>query len=84
MFSFSASKIKKCKAGDQKCLAETITNVLSSYPSGIPEIGLASIDPLHFDEGSISQEHGSQVSLNLTITNGDIFGWKKMQVKEVM
>lgn len=65
-------------------MAKLITNLITTYPKGFPELGMASIDPFHFTNAGISQSGDGPVSLNLTMPEGDIIGWGKMQVKEVM
>lgn len=45
---------------------------------------MESIDPLFFTNATVSQSGGGPVSLNLTLPEGNIIGWEKMQVKKVM
>ncbi|XP_064552322.1 circadian clock-controlled protein daywake-like [Drosophila montana] len=37
-------EIKKCRFGDDKCIVESINDIIGKYPKGIPEIGIKPID----------------------------------------
>lgn len=57
---------------------------MATYPNGIEEIGLASIDPLHFTDATLTRGGAGPVSLNLKLPDGTVNGWNKMKVKKVM
>lgn len=80
----TASSIEKCKAGDSECLRSTIEHFIQTNPSGLPEIGLAPLDPLAFTDVVVSQDAKSPVSINLTMPTGSIRGWRNMVVKKVV
>lgn len=79
-----ASSIPKCNAGDNECIARSITAILQHHITGVPEIGLGTIDPLPFSKLDISVGGQGVISFNLTIPTGEIKGWKDIQVKKVM
>lgn len=89
-YAVVADKIKRCKYGDTKCLAETMTRIFVDYPNGIPEIGLGSLDPFVIASSSLGsgdrQANGALVPINLNITmkNIKVRGWKKLEVTSVM
>lgn len=52
--------------------------------SGLPEFGLKSLDPLYFGDATIHQQAGGPLSMNITITDGSILGWRNMTVTKVV
>lgn len=76
--------ITRCKFGDSKCLANTITRVLQDHPQGIPEIGLAATDPLYYGNITVSQSGGGPVSMTLRLSDSSILGWSKAVVTKVV
>lgn len=40
----TAEEIKKCRFGDEKCIIESINDIIKKYPKGIPEIDIKPID----------------------------------------
>lgn len=78
-----ASSIPKCNSGDNECVARSFQGILQHHTSGVPQIGLGSIDPMHFTNLDISIGGQGSVAGNLTITTGKIKGWKAMEVKKV-
>lgn len=79
-----ASSVPRCNPGDNECVARSITAILQQHIAGVPEIGLGSIDPLHFTNLEVVTGGQGAVSTNLTMPTGMIKGWKDLQVKKVV
>lgn len=58
--------------------------MLREQYEGMPEIGLASIDPLRFTDVHLSQGGNNPVTMDLSIPVGDILGWRKMVVEKIV
>uniref|UniRef100_A0A182NCX8 Uncharacterized protein n=1 Tax=Anopheles dirus TaxID=7168 RepID=A0A182NCX8_9DIPT len=71
----------RCKTGDEPCLVQAITNTFHKYQRGVPELALASLDPLRIDEMDIVQGQGP-VNIVLNFKNVDITGFKDVIVKK--
>uniref|UniRef100_A0A182PS73 Uncharacterized protein n=1 Tax=Anopheles epiroticus TaxID=199890 RepID=A0A182PS73_9DIPT len=71
----------QCKAGDEPCIVQAITNTFQKFQSGVPALGLASLDPLRIDEMDIVQGTGP-VNIVLNFRNVDITGFKDVIVKK--
>lgn len=80
----ATEKLDRCKYGDTECMAKSLNKLLREHYEGIPEIGLASMDPLHFTDVSLSQGGNSPVTMDLKVPVGDILGWRTMVVEKVM
>lgn len=65
-------------------MVKSLNKVLREQYGGIPEIGLASIDPLHFIDVSLSQGGNNPVTMNLSIPVGEIMGWRTMVVEKIV
>lgn len=52
--------------------------------SGLPEVGLKPLDPLYFGDATIHQQADGPLSMNITITDGSIKGWRNMTVTKVV
>ncbi|XP_055910644.1 uncharacterized protein LOC129945005 [Eupeodes corollae] len=77
------SDIKPCKAGDQKCLIETINKIIETKYMGDPDLNLISIDPLHIDFMEVKQPKASPVSIDLSFRNSEVYGYKNFRVFKV-
>uniref|UniRef100_A0A182QFS0 Uncharacterized protein n=1 Tax=Anopheles farauti TaxID=69004 RepID=A0A182QFS0_9DIPT len=71
----------RCKVGDEPCIVQAITNTFHRFQNGIPEMALASLDPLRIDEMDIVQGQGP-VNIVLNFKNVDITGFKDVIVKK--
>ncbi|KAF6200078.1 hypothetical protein GE061_006379 [Apolygus lucorum] len=75
---------KNCK-NDEKlndCLKDALQNVIPFFVEGIPNLGVHSLDPLHFDQISIGKGSGP-VSLDLDFMDFDVTGIKDVTVDSV-
>lgn len=66
------------------CIATAINSVLREHYAGIPEIGLAAVDPLQFIDVNLSQGGNNPVTMNLSVPVGEILGWRQMVVEKVV
>lgn len=80
----ATAKFERCKYGDTTCMVGSLNKILREQYQGIPEIGLASIDPLRFTNIKLSQGGNLPVTMDLDIPVGDILGWSNMTVKKVV
>uniref|UniRef100_A0A182W181 Uncharacterized protein n=1 Tax=Anopheles minimus TaxID=112268 RepID=A0A182W181_9DIPT len=71
----------RCKKGDEPCVVQAISDTFHKYQSGVPGLGLASLDPLRIDEMDIVQGTGP-VNIVLNFKNVDITGFKDVIVKK--
>lgn len=57
---------------------------MAGSAAGIPALDLPSLDPTHFAVGKVSQQDSGPVSMNMSIRDGQIIGWSKLQVTKVV
>ncbi|XP_050088483.1 uncharacterized protein LOC126572847 [Anopheles aquasalis] len=75
------SSYKRCNPGDEQCLIAAVTETFQKYRNGLPELGLAPLDPLRIDEMDIVQGDGP-VNIVLNFKNVDITGFSDVVVKK--
>ncbi|XP_035782487.1 protein takeout-like [Anopheles albimanus] len=75
------SSYKRCNPGDEQCLIAAVTETFQKYRHGLPELGLASLDPLRIEEMDIVQGEGP-VNIVLNFKNVDITGFSDVIVKK--
>ncbi|XP_063709323.1 uncharacterized protein LOC134837861 [Culicoides brevitarsis] len=64
--AFPTSSLPQCKRGDTKCIMDLINNVaFRKLYNGLPELGMASMDPLKADRLTIEQGGNSPVRIKL-------------------
>ncbi|XP_049286339.1 uncharacterized protein LOC125765363 [Anopheles funestus] len=78
---YQSASYSRCKAGDESCITQAISDTFHKYQSGVPGLGLASLDPLRIDEMDIVQGTGP-VNIVLNFKNVDITGFKDVLVKK--
>ncbi|XP_037954777.1 protein takeout-like [Teleopsis dalmanni] len=77
--------IKKCKAADVKCIADTINDVLRRYPKGNKEFGLDEVDSVHLKDVVVSQAASdTPVQLNLKFKTLVVNGFESARVDRVV
>ncbi|ETN58944.1 takeout [Anopheles darlingi] len=76
------SSYKRCNPGDEECIITAVAETFQKYKHGLPELGLASLDPLRIDEMDIVQGDGP-VNIVLNFKNVDITGFSEVIVKKV-
>lgn len=74
---------QRCRAGDSACLASTITSILHTYPSGIPQLGINSLDPCFVGNEKTDQGSGA-VAIKLSLFEGWVHGWSNGTVTTVV
>lgn len=52
--------------------------------TGIPEIGLKSLDPFYIGETKMKQGTDSPIKIDITLNHGSVHGWKNLIVTNVM
>ncbi|XP_034485823.1 protein takeout [Drosophila innubila] len=76
--------ITKCSITDEKCLKNSMNYVLKNHAkTGIKQLGLVPLDPLHVKKFSLGKNPKSPVSIDLTFSNADLLGLGEAQVKKV-
>lgn len=65
-------------------MIQLINSIVLSHPDGIPEARLVEIDPFHFTNATINQNSNGPVSINLRLTDGNIFGWKYLKITKLV
>ncbi|XP_050079367.1 uncharacterized protein LOC126567180 [Anopheles maculipalpis] len=75
------STYTRCKADDEPCIIQAISDTFHKFQGGVPGLGLASLDPLRIDEMDIVQGTGP-VNIVLNFKNVDITGFKDVIVKK--
>ncbi|XP_058060766.1 protein takeout-like [Anopheles bellator] len=75
------SAFTRCNPADEQCIIQAISNTFQKYTTGLPQLGLASLDPLRIDEMDIVQGEGP-VNIELNFKNVDIIGFKDVIVKK--
>ncbi|XP_017856587.1 PREDICTED: protein takeout-like [Drosophila arizonae] len=74
--------ITKCKIADEKCLLDGMNYVLNNFATtGIKELGLVKLDPLHIKKFSLAKNPNSPVSIDMTFSNAELIGLRSSQVK---
>lgn len=67
-----------------------MTSIFFEHPEGIPEIGLGALDPFVIAQSSLGsgdkQKNGAlmPISVNVSMKNIKVKGWKKLEVTNVM
>ncbi|XP_016980571.1 protein takeout [Drosophila rhopaloa] len=78
------SGIEKCGASDEQCLMNGVNYVLGKYAkSGIKELGLIPLDPLHIKKFKIGRNPHSPVNIDLSFREVDLLGLHKAVAKRV-
>ncbi|KAJ8716875.1 hypothetical protein PYW07_003502 [Mythimna separata] len=70
--------IKPCKSGDNACILQSAQAAVPVMAAGIPELGIKSLDPLHFDEIK-----GDQGGLQLNFRDTTVTGMKGCKVENI-
>jgi len=82
--ALSAAGITKCSIADESCLRDGMNYVLKNHArTGIKQLGLVPLDPLHIKKFSLGKNPNSPVSIDLTFTDADLLGLGDAQVKKV-
>ncbi|XP_016952742.1 protein takeout [Drosophila biarmipes] len=69
------SGIERCGIMDEQCLVNGFNNVLKNYAqSGIKELGLIPLDPLHMKKFKIGRNPHSPVNIDLSFRDVDLLG----------
>ncbi|XP_055612009.1 protein takeout-like [Uranotaenia lowii] len=71
-----------CKAGDEKCIYERITEIFRKHSKGIPEVQLVSLDPLKIEKMDIVQGGDGPINIVLNFKNVDLSGMSESTVKK--
>ncbi|XP_017123800.1 protein takeout [Drosophila elegans] len=78
------SGIEKCGAMDEQCLLNGVNYVLRNYAkSGIKELGLIPLDPLHIKKFKIGRNPHSPVNIDLSFREVDLLGLHQAVAKRV-
>lgn len=81
---FIAQHLRRCHSGDTNCIAENINKFAHDYKTGLREINLVSIDPLHVNKIDIIQSADSPVNINLVFKNISLYGLGDIKAKRVV
>lgn len=68
--------IQRCSYGNTSCINDVINVVIAKYYKGIPEISLASLDPMNIKEFKVKPNKGSNLNLRCTFFNSKVIGIK--------
>lgn len=79
-----APHLQRCHYGDTGCIAKIISTYVRTFKSGLRELNLASLDPLHVNEVDIIQGNESPVNINLNFKDVDFYGLSDLNVKKVV
>ncbi|XP_030374791.1 protein takeout [Scaptodrosophila lebanonensis] len=75
------TEIKKCPAGDEVCISTLITQILRTYPKGVPSIGLDAVDVIHFTDVVVAEADSSTpVQLNLKFNTLTVRGFENTTI----
>eukprot|EP00099_Drosophila_melanogaster_P023559 NP_651358.4 uncharacterized protein Dmel_CG11854 [Drosophila melanogaster] len=78
------SGIERCAIMDEQCLEDRVNFVLRNYAkSGIKELGLIPLDPLHVKKFKIGRNPHSPVNIDLSFHEMDILGLHQGVAKRV-
>lgn len=83
IYNYSAKDLPRCKAGDVKCIANTVTEILRTQFKGHSGLHLVPIDPLKINYLELAKNPTSPVSVELKFKNIILTGISNAQVKEV-
>lgn len=72
----SAPFITPCKSGDNACAMQSAQVAVPIMATGVPELGIKPLDPLHLD-----LVKGDTAGLQLTLKNTDVTGMKNCKVE---
>ncbi|XP_022216011.1 protein takeout [Drosophila obscura] len=76
--------IQRCAIMDDQCVVNGVNYVLKNYAqSGIKELGLIPLDPLHITKFNIGRNPHSPVSVDLSFTEVDLLGLSRGNAKRV-
>lgn len=79
VFDSIASYITTCPGRKADCLKKTVQDTLPLFAKGIPELGVASIDPLKEKRVALTLPGDFKVELN----NGSMTGLRKCHIDSV-
>ncbi|KAH8232385.1 hypothetical protein KR032_005347 [Drosophila birchii] len=78
------SGIQRCEIQDQDCVKNGVNHVLKNYAdTGIKELGLIPLDPLHVTKFKIGRNPNSPVNIDLSFHEVDILGLHQGIAKKV-
>lgn len=77
------STFQRCSYGNTTCLKDVINTVIERYHKGLPEISLASLDPMMIEEFKVKPNKGSNLNLRCTFYNSEVRGIKDALAYEV-
>ncbi|XP_017052725.1 protein takeout isoform X1 [Drosophila ficusphila] len=78
------SGIEKCAITDEQCLVNGVNYVLRNYAqSGIKQLGLIPLDPLHIKKFKIARNPHSPVNIDLSFHEVDLLGLQQAVAKRV-
>lgn len=79
--------MKRCHYGDTNCLRTVVQSIFVHHAGrGISALRLRPLDPLDVGTIGISSMGGGggSISLNLTLSDTILHGWKALQVRRVV
>ncbi|KAH8384111.1 hypothetical protein KR009_012173, partial [Drosophila setifemur] len=80
----TASGIERCKLMDDQCLMRGVDYVLKNYATtGLKQLGLAPLDPLHIKKFDIGRNPNSPVNIDLSFREVDLLGLSGAVCKRV-
>ncbi|XP_054726280.1 protein takeout-like [Anastrepha obliqua] len=77
------SDIKRCVAGDGKCIIENINVIFNKKNQGDESFGLTKLEPFTMDDFSIRQDPASPVAIYLALNNPVVYGSKNVRATKV-
>ncbi|XP_001359991.4 protein takeout [Drosophila pseudoobscura] len=76
--------IQRCAIKDNECVLNGVNFVLKNHAqSGIKELGLIPLDPLHVTKFTIGRNPHSPVSIDLSFTEVDLLGLSRARAKRL-
>ncbi|XP_002072881.3 protein takeout [Drosophila willistoni] len=76
--------LERCSVMDDQCVAKGVRHVLKNYAkSGIKDLGLVPLDPLHIKKMNMGKNANSPVSIDLKFHEVDLVGLQNANIKSV-
>ncbi|XP_064552323.1 circadian clock-controlled protein daywake-like [Drosophila montana] len=77
-------EIKKCRFGDEKCMVESINDIIKKYPKGIPELGIKPIDVVDIKDTELLKTNRTGfIWASVSLSNQVNYGFENTTITSV-
>ncbi|XP_017469410.1 PREDICTED: protein takeout-like [Rhagoletis zephyria] len=78
-----SSDLKRCVAGDSKCIIKNINTVFGEKNQGDESFGLSQTEPFKMEDIIIKQDPANPVAIYLALKNPVVYGTKNIRARKV-